>query len=164
MTYLIESYDPLKHKIVDSWILEDKYINAKQINEFAFFNEPISTNYKYILNNPYEMANIKSFIKVFKSDETIVGVVVFHYYTDNEKYYLGINPIVVNPDMVNQGVGKSMLNQIIKNSKIICGGEVNYIKALSEEKNIASIKLLETVGFKKEEVDKNFISYIFNIK
>ena len=164
MTYIIESYDPLKHKIVDSWILEEKYINAKQINKFAFFNEPISKNHKYILNKPYEMANIKSFIKVFKSDETIVGVVVFHYYIENEKYYLCINPIVVNPDIMNQGIGKSMLTQIIKNSKIICGGEVNYIKALSEEENIASIKLFEAVGFKKEEVDKNFISYIFNIK
>ncbi len=164
MTYLIESYDPIKHEIVDSWILEDKYINAKQINEFAFFNEPISTNYNYILNNPYEMANIKSFIKVFKSDKTIVGVVVFHYYNDNDKFYLGINPLVVNPDMMNRGIGKSILNQIIKNSKIICGGEVNYIKALSEKKNIVSLKLLERAGFKKEEADKNFISYIYNIK
>lgn len=122
MAYLIESYNPIKHKIIDCWILEDKYINAKQVNEFAFFNEPISTNYKYILNNPYEMANIKSFIKVFKSDKTIVGVAVFHYYNDNNKYYLGINPIVVNPDMMNKGIGKSILNQIIKNAKIICGG------------------------------------------
>ena len=70
---------------------------------------------QYILNNPYEIANIKSFIKVFKNKQTIAGVVVFHYYVNNEKYYLGINPIVVNPNMMNKGIGKSILKQIIKN-------------------------------------------------
>jgi len=115
MEYLVENYNPKEHKVIDEWILEDKYYNAKQINEFALFNEPISLHYKYILNNPYEMANIKSFIKVFKNKQTIAGVVVFHYYVNNEKYYLGINPIVVNPNMMNKGIGKSILKQIIKN-------------------------------------------------
>ncbi len=115
MEYLVENYNPKEHKVIDVCILEDKYYNAKQINEFALFNEPISLHYKYILNNPYEIANIKSFIKVFKNKQTIAGVLVFHYYVNNEKYYLGINPIVVNPNMMNKGIGKSILKQIIKN-------------------------------------------------
>lgn len=38
--------------------------------------------------------------------------------------------------------------------KLFVGGEVNYIRAFSEEKNIVSIKLLESVGFKKDKADK----------
>lgn len=45
-------------------------------------NLPISNSYQYFLDNPFDMANIKLFIKVFECNNMAYGVAIFHYYKD----------------------------------------------------------------------------------
>ncbi len=125
MKYIIEDYNISKHQEVDTWVNEKKYENAKIINEFALFNEPISDFYNHICTYPHDLANVKSFIKVFKNTNNILGVVVFHYYVD-EVYYLRINPLIVNPSLMNQGIGKNILKEITKNLNEIINDKVDF--------------------------------------
>lgn len=149
---------------MDEWIDESKYLNAKVINKYATYNEPISGSYKYFLENPYDMANIKSFIKIFLNEGVIYGIVTFHYYNENNKFYLGINPIIINPEFFGRGIGTHILNQIINQADEITEGSVDVVKADTDEANIASIKMFEKIGFTKMAKNSNFIEYIYEIK
>lgn len=161
MKYIIEDYNIDKHQVIDTWIDENKYKQAKLINKFALFNEPISEFYHYILASPYDLANIKSFIKVFKDNDNILGVVVFHYYVIEDIYYLGINPLVVNPSLMNLGIGKNILTEIIKNLTTIINTKVDYLVADIEKTNDISIKLFMSVGFTLKEKYDNFLKFIY---
>lgn len=161
MKFKIVDYDIKRHVSLDEWIDESKHINAKLINKYATYNEPLSETYKYFLDNPFDMANIKSFIKVFEYDDISYGVTVFHYYKESDKYYLAINPIIINPIFINQGIGTKILKEIILKAEKLTSGNVDIVKGDSEKTNIASIKILEKAGFVKGNKNENFIEYIY---
>lgn len=163
MDYKIVNYDLKRHYILDKWIDESEHVNAKLINKYATYNEPISNTYKYFLDNPFDMANIKTFLKVFEHDHEFYGVAVFHYYKEEEKFYLAINPIVINPKFINQGIGTKILKQIVENVRQISGGHVDIIKGDTEESNLASIRILEKSGFIKDKQNDNFIEYTYDL-
>ncbi|MGI6359997.1 MAG: GNAT family N-acetyltransferase [Acholeplasmatales bacterium] len=163
MKYIIEDYNIRAHKEIDTWIDEKKYKTAKLINKFALFNEPLSDFYKHILDNPNDLANIKSFIKVFKDSDNILGVVVFHYYVDANIYYLGINPLIVNPSLMNKRIGTNILKIIVKELKRIFNDKVDFIVAKIDETNHISIKLFEGLGFRIKEKDENFTKFIYQV-
>lgn len=163
MNFEIIDYNIHKHKFLDEWIDESKNQNAKLINMYATFNEPISKTYQYFLEHPHDMANIKSFIKLFANDNVIYGVVVFHYYNEKDKFYLGINPIIINPQFLGRGIGTKILKQIIIQAVKITRGHVDIVKADTEETNIASVKMLEKVGFIKAAKNNNFVEYVYKI-
>ena len=163
MNFEIIDYNIHKHKFLDEWIDESKNQNAKLINMYATFNEPFSKTYQYFLEHPYDMANIKSFIKLFAHDNVIYGVVVFHYFNEKDKFYMGINPIVINPQFLGRGIGTKILKRITNQANKITEGHVDIVKADTEETNIASIKMLEKVGFIKAAKNNNFVEYIYKI-
>ncbi|CCV64195.1 hypothetical protein BN85406180 [Alteracholeplasma palmae J233] len=163
MKFEISDYNIEIHKYLDKWIDESKYLNARLINKYATYNEPISKTYKYFLDNPYEMANIKSYIKLFISEDVVYGIVVFHYYNEKKKFFLAINPLVVNPEFMNHGIGSKLLRQIVLQAREIAGGHVDIVKADVENANIASMKIFEKMGFAKEIKNNNFIEYIYNL-
>lgn len=162
MKFNIIDYEINKHISLDSWIDESNHPNAKLINKFATFNEPLSDTYQYFLDNTLDMANIKSFLKVFEHDDIFYGTAVFHYYEEDNKYYLAINPII-NPEFINQGFGTNILKQIVVNAKKIAGGEIDVIKGDTNEDNIASIKILEKVGFKNISKNDIFLEYVLHL-
>ena len=118
----------------------------------------------YFLEHPFDMANIKSFIKVFEVKGTVVSVVAFHYYVENEIYSLSINPLIVHPEKMNQGFGYQTLKLIVENPYDIVEGKVDIVKALVKIDNTVSIKMFEKIGFKKEKTDEGFIDYTYQIK
>lgn len=163
MNFNIIDYNIKKHKDLDDWIDESKHINSKLINKYATYDEPISESYQYFLDNPFDMANIKSFIKVFEHNNTSYGIVIFHYYKEEDGYYLAINPIIINPEFINQGIGTQILKLITLQANEIAEGQVNIVKGDAEEENIASIRILEKAGFIKNEKNENFIEYFYKI-
>lgn len=163
MNFKIVDYDIEKHLSLDDWIDESKHVNSKLINKYATYGEPISDSYQYFIDNPFDMANIKSFMKVFEYNDISYGVVMFHYYKEKDKYYLAINPIIINPEFINQGIGTKILKIIVQKPKEITEGKVDVVKGDIEEENIASIRILEKTGFIKSEKSENFIEYIYKI-
>ncbi len=163
MKYIIEDYNTFKHQEIDTWIDEKKYKNAKIINKFALFNEPISDFYHYICSNPFGMANIGSFIKVFRDKDIIVGVSVFHYYVEENIFYLRINPLFVNPKLMNRGIGKNILKDIIKSLNEINNSRVDYLTAKVEKTNLIGIKLFKSASFKITKKDDDFIEFIYKV-
>ncbi len=163
MKFNILDYDKQKHKDIDNWIDEDKYQNAKLINKFATYNETISETYEYFINNPFDMANIKSFIKIFEKNNIFYGIVIFHYYVEKNIYYLGINPIIVNPNLMNKGIGTQIIQQIINEAKEIANGQVHFLRVNIEEKNIVSLKLIKKFDFKKDQIENNFTQYSYKL-
>ncbi|NLB48615.1 MAG: GNAT family N-acetyltransferase [Erysipelotrichia bacterium] len=161
--FTIVDYDINKHKLLDDWIDESKYINVKTINKYATYHEPISETYQYFLDNPFDMANIKSFIKVFERDGISYAVTIFHYYNDNDKYYLAINPIIINPKLINQGIGTIVLKLIVLKAKKIAEGKVDIIKGDTEKTNVASLRIFEKSGFIKSKKNDDFIEYIYKL-
>lgn len=163
MEFEIIDYNINTHKMLDEWIDELKNPNAKLINMYATFNEPISKTYQYFLKHPYDMANIKSFIKLFANEGFIYGVVVFHYYNETDIFYLGVNPIIINPEFFGHGIGTKILKEIANSVDKIAKGHVDIIKADTDERNIASIKMLEKAGFVKGAKNNNFVEYSYKI-
>ncbi len=163
MNFEIIDYNINTHKLLDEWIDESKHANAKLINRYATFNEPFSKTYQHFLEHPYDMANIESFIKLFAKNDIIYGVAMFHYYNEMDKFYLGINPIVINPAFWGRGIGTEILKEITIYVDKITEGHVDIVKADTDETNIASIKMLEKVGFIKGAKNKNFVEYIYKI-
>ena len=115
------------------------------------------------LKHPYDMANIKSFIKLFANEGFIYGVVVFHYYNETDIFYLGVNPIIINPEFFGHGIGTKILKEIVNSVDKITKGHVDIIKADTDETNIASIKMLEKAGFVKGAKNNNFVEYSYKI-
>lgn len=161
MNFEIIDYNVHTHKFLDEWNDESKNANAKLISMYATYNEPISKTYQYFLEHPYDMANIKSFIKLFLNEGVVYGIVVFHYYNENGKFYIGVNPIIINPGLLSQGIGTKILKEIIIQADKITEGYIDIIKADTEETNIASIKMFEKVGFIKESNNNNFVEYSY---
>lgn len=165
MNFKIVDYDIEKHKQLDQWNDEKLYLNAKQINDYALYDEPLSSFYNHFQENPFDMANIRSFIKVVEGDKDILGAVVFHYYLEDEKYYLTINPIVINPLKMNQGIGTNILRYIIKEAREIADGKVDYLRCNLNMSNEASIRLFTGRGFIEEnEEDGGFKNYFYKLK
>lgn len=163
MKFKIIDYNIEKHCSLDEWIDETKHSNAKLINKYATYNEPISDAYKYFLDNPFKMANIKSFIKIFENKDIVYGIVVFHYYNEKNVFYLAINPLIINPKFINLGIGTKILNQIVIEAKDIAKGHVDIIKADTEETNLASIKIFKKCNFIDNAKNDNFIEYIYEL-
>lgn len=163
MKFNIVDYNIKKHKDLDDWTNESKHVNAKLINKYATYNEPISESYQYFLDNPFDMANIKSFIKVFEHNNTPYGIAMFHYYKEEDEYYLAINPIIINPEFINQGLGTKIMKLITLKAKEIAEGQVDIVKGDVEEGNIASIRILEKADFIRGEKKDNFIEYFYKM-
>lgn len=107
------------------------------------------------------MANIGSYIKVFKELNEILGIAVLHYYLEDNKYYITINPIVVSPTKMNCGYGTKILKYSIDYSDDLVGGKVDYIRCNIDNTNKASLKLINKFEFKKEKDNNNFIQYVY---
>lgn len=158
-------YDLSLDKEIDSWILPSYSKNAQLINRYAFFNEPASVQYEWYKTHPFEMSNIADYFKVVKLDHMIIALLILNYFKDdNGRLVLGINPIAVNPNLINQGYGTLILSDLIANTKVVTGCEVDVIYAGIDEKNSISTKLFSKFGFKEvgRSEDKEFLYFELN--
>lgn len=155
-------YDVNVDKKIDAWILKSFSENAALVNEYAFFDEPISKEYKWYKDHPLEMSNIADYFKVVEIKGETIALFIFNYFSDDDKrLVLGINPMTIHPKRMNQGYGTRILSDLVANAEEIIGHKVDVITAGIDEDNIMSTKVFTKVGF--EEVgrtdDKKFVYY-----
>ena len=98
--------------------------------------------------------------KIVYVDNILLGYLALCYFQWNGKNVISINPIVINPKYHNNGYGKLILNDLIKNNKKIINIDVDIFNATISITNISSIKLFESLNFtKKGNVNDGFQDY-----
>ncbi|GIN74444.1 hypothetical protein J14TS2_49190 [Bacillus sp. J14TS2] len=155
-------YDIKIDKKIDAWILPSFSDNANLINKYAFFHEPISQQYIWYKEHPSEGSNIANYFKVVEMENEILAFFILNYFKDDhERLVLGINPMAIHPQHINQGYGTLILSDLITNTETIIGQKVEIIYAGIDEKNAISTNLFLKFGFKEagRSPDKKFIYY-----
>jgi len=149
-------------KHLDSWILSDYSENANLLNKYALFNEPISHQYEWYQKHPYEMSNLGSYFKVAIVNNDVVSLIIINYGKDDlGRLVCGINPIIVDPNLINNGYGSFILNDFFKNAEKILNSKIDVFYAGIDEKNIVSKHIFIKFGFKQVGLseDKEFVYY-----
>ena len=99
-------------KELDSWIRLDDNIKKYAMFDYSF------TSYEKILKE--NKIDGESYItKIVYVDNILLGYLALCYFQWNGKNVISINPIVINPKYHNNGYGKLILNDLIKNNKKI---------------------------------------------
>lgn len=140
---------------LESWLCDEKIIS------YAMFDSTFAEEYEYYQKNTYE-GKINDFLKVIYFDHRLIGYMVLNYYTYDEIYEVGINPIIINPKYQNQGYGKQVLDACVHQIEQLVEGSVDQIFATIDKSNLASLHLFESVGFCRKKEVGNFYSYYFS--
>ena len=96
---------------LEEWSEKDYSNYQDDVHKFALFDETISQIYNSYIENPDQMGSIFDKVIVVEEDSLKVAVIVVNYFIDEKdnKKVLGINPILVNPKLVNKGYGKRII-------------------------------------------------------
>ena len=161
-------YDKQLDIDLDEWSNKDYSNYQNDVNKFALFDETISQIYNSYIENPDQMGSIFDKVIVVEEDNLKVAVIVVNYFMDelDNKKVLGINPILVNPKLINKGYGKRIIKYLIDikgrifdmlPAKIYAGIDVN---------NIRCKHLFESLGFKLVGTtdEKDFLYYELELK
>ena len=157
-------------KDLDAWLTSDDEA-VRNIKKFAMFDGTFSEELEYYRSgqSQYE-GRIADYVKVVYVDvasmadgedklladgedipvtaETIpMAYVKIGYYTYDDIYEIGINPIVINPQFQGKGYGKAVVRDLVTNCAEIIGGKVDSIDAGIDVENVASRKVFESLGF-----------------
>ena len=143
------NYDIKLDKDLDLWISPKFSEFSELINKYAFFNETISSQYKWYQDHPKEIGNIETYFKVVEISNLKIGLVILNYSYFQDKYVIGINPLAINPRYINKGYGTIILNDLIHRLNEIINKPVDQIDAGIDLSNIASIKLFTNLGVKQ---------------
>ena len=108
-------YDKEVDKALDEWSNKDYSNYQNDVHKFALFNETISQIYNSYIDKPDQMGSIFDKVIVVEEDSLKVAVIVINYFIDEQdnKKVLGINPILVNPKLINKGYGKRIIKYLI---------------------------------------------------
>lgn len=152
---------------LDEWSNKDYSNYQDDVHKFALFNEIVSQIYNSYMENPGQMGSIFDKVIVVEEESLKVAVIVVNYFVDEKdnKKVLGINPILVNPKLINKGYGKRIIKYLIDikgrifdmlPAKIYAGIDVN---------NIRCKHLFEKLGFELvgQTDDNDFLYYELKI-
>ena len=108
-------YDKKLDIDLDEWSNKDYSNYQNDVHKFALFNETISQIYNSYIVNPDQMGSVFDKVIVVEEDSLKVAVIVVNYFIDQNDYkkVLGINPILVNPKLINKGYGKRIIKYLI---------------------------------------------------
>ena len=113
------------------------------------------------------MGSIFDKVIVVEEDTLTVGVIVVNYYIDEKdnKKVLGINPILVNPKLINKGYGKRIIKYLIDIKGRIFDMLPDKMYAGIDVANIRCNYLFEKFGFKLvgQTDDNDFLYYELKI-
>jgi RimJ/RimL family protein N-acetyltransferase len=107
-------------------------------------DESIKAEHLYYLTESDYIHNETYFCKVVLEDDKIIAVV---FLISGDKYPLVINPIIVNPELRNQGYCSKVIKELIEHTKEIIGHEKYVFDAGIDSDNIASVRAFEKIGF-----------------
>lgn len=148
---------------LDEWSNKDYSDYQNDVHKFALFNETISQIYNSYIENPDQMGSIFDKVIVVEEDSLKVAVIVVNYFIDEKdnKKVLGINPILVNPKLINKGYGKRIIKYLIDVKGIIFNMTPDKIYAGIDVTNIRCKHLFEKLGFKLvgQTDDNDFLYY-----
>lgn len=146
---------------LNSWLNLDE-----NIKRFAMFDLSFTDEMKYYKTSKNIFpGEIKNFIKIALIDEKIIGYIVLNYGFYDNKYVLGINPIVVSPQERNRGFAKAIIQDLKVNYQKICGMEnLDIISANIDKKNIFSVKLFQSESFEKISSSKDNLFDLYQYK
>ena len=153
---------------LDEWSNNDYSDYQNEVHKFALFDETISQIYNSYMENPDQMGSIFDQVIVVEEDNLKVAVIVVNYFIDEKdnKKVLGINPILVNPKLINQGYGKRIIKYLIDIKGKIFDMLPNKIYAGIDIDNIRCKHLFEKLGFKLvgQTDDNDFLYYEYLIE
>ena len=100
---------------LDEWSNKDYSDYQNDVHKFALFDETISQIYNSHIENSDQMGSIFDKVIVVEEDSLKVAVIVVNYFIDEKdnKKVLGINPILVNPKLINKCYGKRIIKYLI---------------------------------------------------
>ena len=135
---------------LDEWSNKDYSNYQNDVHKFALFNETISQIYNSYIENPDQMGSIFDKVIVVEEESLKVAVIVVNYFIDEKdnKKVLGINPILVNPKLINKGYGKIIIKYLIDIKGRIFDMIPEKIYAGIDIDNIRCKHLFEKLGFK----------------
>ena len=124
---------------LNEWSNKDYSNYQNDVQKFALFDETISQIYNSYIENPDQMGSIFDKVIVVEEDSLKIAVTVVNYFIDEKdnKKVLGINPILVNPKLINKGYGKRIIKYLIDikgkifdmlSDKMYAGIDVNNIR------------------------------------
>jgi ribosomal protein S18 acetylase RimI-like enzyme len=133
-------YDMNIYKDIDNW-------QSVDIKRFAT-DYSLSVEWEYYMHNTVDYNVGKDvFCKIITAKkEAVAWMVIFC----NPEYPVGINPIVIRPDLVGQGLGTRILSEFIKRIDKILPYRSNYIEVGVDVENIRAHRLFEGQGFYKK--------------
>ena len=154
MKIVYKNVDSSSLSILDQWIIDKN----SDILKYAMFDYSFTSYEKILKENKIDG---ESYItKIVYVDNILLGYLALCYFQWNGKNVISINPIVINPKYHNNGYGKLILNDLIKNNKKIINIDVDIFNATISITNISSIKLFESLNFtKKGNVNDGFQDY-----
>ena len=148
---------------LDEWSNKDCSDYQNDVNKYALFDETISQIYNSYIENPDQMCSIFDRVIVVEDDSLKVAVIVVNYFIDEKdnKKVLGINPILVNPKLINKGYGKRIIKYLIDIKGRIFDMLPTKIYAGIDVTNIRCKHLFKKLGFKLvgQTDDNDFMYY-----
>ena len=160
-------YDKKLDIDLDEWSNKDYSNYQNDVHKFALFDETISQIYNSYIESPDQMGSIFDKVIVVEEDSLKVAVIVVNYYIDekDKKKVLGINPILVNPKLINKGYGKRIIKYLIDIKGRIFDMLPAKIYAGIDVTNIRCKHLFEELGFKLvgKTDDNDFLYYELEI-
>ena len=152
---------------LDEWSNKDYSYYQNDVHKFALFYETISQIYNSYIKNPDQIGSIFDKVIVVEEDSLKIAVIVVNYFIDDKdnKKVLGINPILVNPKLINKGYGKRIIKYLINNKGNIFDMLPDKIYAGIDVRNIRCKHLFEKLGFKLvgQTDDNDFLYYELEI-
>lgn len=148
---------------LDEWSNKDYSNYQDDVNKFALFDETVSQIYNSYIENPDLMSSIFDKAIVVEEDSIKIAVIVVNYFIDEKdnKKVLGINPILVNPKLINKGYGKKIIKYLIDIKGRIFDMLPDKIYAGIDVTNIRCKHLFECLEFKLvgQTDDNDFLYY-----
>ena len=161
-------YNQEQYVDLDEWSNKDYSNYQNDVHKFALFDETISQIYNSYIENPDQMGSIFDKVIVVEEGSLKVAVIVVNYYIDEKdnKKVLGINPILVNPKLINKGYGKRIIKYLIDIKGRIFDMLPDKMYAGIDVTNIRCKYLFEKFGFKLvgQTDDNDFLYYELEIK
>ena len=152
---------------LDEWSKKDYSDYYNDVHKFALFDETISQIYNFYIENPNQMGSIFDKVIVVEEDNLKVAVIVINYFIDerDNKKVLGINPILINPKLINKGYGKRIIKYLIDIKGRVFDMLPDKIYAGIDVTNIRCKHLFECLEFKLvgQTDDNDFLYYELEI-
>ena len=138
MQFTWVDYSPIYEDEIETW-------NTDELTLKYAIDKGIKDEHLYYITEDDYIHNESYFCKVVLEQEKIVAVI---FLLGDEKHPLGINPIIVNPALRNQGYCGKIIKELIAHTAEIIQKEKYVFSAGIDSDNIASIRAFEKIGFK----------------